>query len=475
MSSSRDGESRAETYLRRYKTFVRRNRALLAAIEQGAAGLTWLVPDGENAHIYAEATSSAIGVAATLNDHLVGDGDDDVADDHRESDADAVDAPRDDLTTFDDDSARGSDGSGGSGAGSPSRRAKPASWDARVSAFFEALPIPVCLNLVSQVEVLAEMLAKRRARRRGDDDDLGPTLAVEALKVALKTALWADQRGKLLVDDGLTPDQLGDEPNEAGERSSRRIEHEDADARSRTRTGVGVLTDAPPGERRAAVALHALREFRTRARADAEAREIAKITARREEASRETRDDAEVDVDARSSTAGGPTSASAPVSKNRRAYPSVPSYLAPVPLPPPGLTLADVLEKEKARLTLKMTGEALHIARPLLHAASMRRHGRKSWRPFLLSACVDAAMFTCLNAAAGKDEAHFSPGERREMRRRRAALAYYLLRSPAFESVTRPAIGAVGWALRPVPLVGSLYGKAAEIADDVNEHFAYTY
>ena len=67
MSSSRDGESRAETYLRRYKTFVRRNRALLAAIEQGAAGLTWLVPDGENAHIYAEATSSAIGVAATAS------------------------------------------------------------------------------------------------------------------------------------------------------------------------------------------------------------------------------------------------------------------------------------------------------------------------------------------------------------------------------------------------------------------------
>ena len=53
----------------------------------------------------------------------------------------------------------------------------------------------MCLNLVSQVEVLAEMLAKRRARRRGDDDDLGPTLAVEALKAALKTALWADQRG----------------------------------------------------------------------------------------------------------------------------------------------------------------------------------------------------------------------------------------------------------------------------------------
>ena len=40
-----------------------------------------------------------------------------------------------------------------------------------LSAFFEALPIPVCLNLVSQVEVLAEMLAETprastRRRRR---------------------------------------------------------------------------------------------------------------------------------------------------------------------------------------------------------------------------------------------------------------------------------------------------------------------
>ena len=200
------------------------------------------------------------------------------------------------------------------------------------------------------------MLAKRRARRRGDDDDLGPTLAVEALKVALKTALWADQRGKLLVDDGLTPDQLGDEPNEAGERSSRRIEHEDADARSRTRTGVGVLTDAPSGrETSGSGAARVARISNARTRRRRGARDCENNGAPRG-ASRETRDDAEVDVDARSSAAGGPTSASAPVSKNRRAYPSVPSYLAPVPLPPPGLTLADVLEKEKARLTLKMTG-----------------------------------------------------------------------------------------------------------------------
>ena len=64
-------ESRAEAFLRGYKTFVRRNRALLTAVEQGAAGLVWFVPDGANAEIYAEAASSLVGVVGTLNEHLV--------------------------------------------------------------------------------------------------------------------------------------------------------------------------------------------------------------------------------------------------------------------------------------------------------------------------------------------------------------------------------------------------------------------
>ena len=44
-------ESRAEAFLRGYKTFVRRNRALLTAVEQGAAGLVWFVPDLSLIHI----------------------------------------------------------------------------------------------------------------------------------------------------------------------------------------------------------------------------------------------------------------------------------------------------------------------------------------------------------------------------------------------------------------------------------------
>jgi hypothetical protein len=61
------------------------------------------------------------------------------------------------------------------------------------------------------------------------------------------------------------------------------------------------------------------------------------------------------------------------------------------------------------------------------------------------------------------------------MGRRRAFLLYYLLRSPIFERVTQPALHGAGRYLRPVPLLGGLYGRAVGIAEDVNDLFAYTY
>ena len=149
--------------------------------------------------------------------------------------------------------------------------------------------------------------------------------------------------------------------------------------------------------------------------------------------------------------------------------------IPPPPPPPPGLTLQDALREDRARLTLKLFGEACHIARPLAYAASMRLHGRKSWRPLLVSASLDATIFACLSAAGGADELRLSPGERAELRRRRASMAYYLMRSPVFDRVTAPALRGAGRVLRPVPLVGGLYGKAVAIAEDVNDHFAYTY
>ena len=51
-------------FMKKYRTFVRRHRALLSAIEQGAAGMTWFI-EGENSEVYAEAASSVVGVMST--------------------------------------------------------------------------------------------------------------------------------------------------------------------------------------------------------------------------------------------------------------------------------------------------------------------------------------------------------------------------------------------------------------------------
>jgi peroxin-16 len=504
-------ESRAERLLRRYKTFVRRNRALLTAIEQGAAGLTWLVPDGAHTEIIAEAASSFVGVVATLNDHLVGEEDEvrtvaseDQFEDALESvsDDDEEEETREDVLRsggeaggrFVNDSAKNSThdleeeepveavpsasidtASGDHDASLHDRlRLELRKLDRRASAFLEAVPVPLCLGILSQIEVLSEMVAKRRARRRGgqnyEEEALGPVVVLETARACLKTALWSRQGGKMLVDDGLSPDQLGDED------AMMDLLAAGGDAR-KTRDAHHGVSNLPPGERRAALALDALYQFRLRARAQRAARERAEAARRREEEG-ESGESPDVDDDGERALASPQ-----PRLKTSGALglPDVPGdvpgtdAIPPPPPPPPGLTLQDALREDRARLTLKLVGEACHIARPLLYAASMRRHGRKSWRPLLVSASLDATMFACLSAAGGADEARLSPGERIELRRRRASMAYYLMRSPVFDRVTAPALRGAGVLLRPVPLVGGLYGKAVAIAEDVNDHFAYTY
>ena len=519
-------ESRAERLLRRYKTFVRRNRALLTAIEQGAAGLTWLVPDGAHTEIVAEAASSFVGVVATLNDHLVGEEDEtrtvssedqfqdaleSVSDDEEEEET-REDVPRGGEAggRFVNDSAKNSTheleeeeeavASGRRTAvndtedtdteneetPSVSRRLsiELRKLDRRVSAFLEAVPVPLCLGVLSQVEVLSEMVAKRRAAKRGgprpDEDALGAVVLLETARACLKTALWSRQGGKMLVDDGLSPDQLGDEealslaPGPGPGGGDVRV---DASGQKKTGDAHHGVSNLPPGERRAALALDALYQFRLRARAQRAARERAEA-ARQKEEEGESGESPDADDDGERALARPQ-----PRLKTSGALglPDVPGdvpgmdAIPPPPPPPPGLTLQDALREDRARLTLKLFGEACHIARPLAYAASMRRHGRKSWRPLLVSASLDATMFACLSAAGGADELRLSPGERAELRRRRASMAYYLMRSPVFDRVTAPALRGAGRVLRPVPLVGGLYGKAVAIAEDVNDHFAYTY
>mmetsp|Transcript_25288 Transcript_25288/g.63748 ORF Transcript_25288/g.63748 Transcript_25288/m.63748 type:complete len:172 (-) Transcript_25288:247-762(-) len=68
----------------------------------------------------------------------------------------------------------------------------------------------------------------------------------------------------------------------------------------------------------------------------------------------------------------------------------------------------------------------------------------------------------------------WTPAERSERARRRLALLYYLLRSPAFEGVTRPMLQRAQGVLSYVPLVGSITGKGLEIMEGIQQYYTYT-
>ena len=102
------------------------------------------------------------------------------------------------------------------------------------------------------------------------------------VKVAMKTVTWTRRRGQLLLDDGMSADQLGTEAGAAKARSaiggggeeSSSDDWEDCDRDETGENGGmgGGVHSVPPGERRAALALNALYQFRLTAHADREVR-----------------------------------------------------------------------------------------------------------------------------------------------------------------------------------------------------------
>ena len=555
--------------MKKYRTFVRRHRALLSAIEQGAAGMTWFI-EGENSEVWAEAASSAVGVVSTLNDHLVADESDD------DDEGDARSSP----TRGEIDSAYGNESDGGAApdGGIGDRRrgsaldAKPprGSWRGRLEALAECVPVPLVLTLCSQVETLSEMIARRAGGVEGAADAV---VVMEGVKAALKTRVWLAQRGgaKLLVEDGMASEQLGDESeseyetdsdgdddgdfsletmlkgkpakqssdDEDDEDDDEEEEEDDEDdedeestgsvseAESATastssydraraeingnalrmlRAGRMVFERYPPGMKRATLGMNALYHCRLKAQAEywevrkrrlletAEADEalLAEASDDEEEGAVGENEVAESDGETRGDDAdesrieGDPENKVAAERRRRRRMKEMAKHrqfqrvhgLPPVPPPPFPFRIEDQLMRDRVDLNLRLVGELCHIGRPLAYALARRRWGPKSWKALAVSITFDAAAFSCLNGASGgikQGEPNFSSGEKAEMVRRRAFLLYYLLRSPVFDNLTLPTARMVGRGVGWVPLLGSLYGKAVDIAEDVNDHFAYTY
>mmetsp|Transcript_1108 Transcript_1108/g.1812 ORF Transcript_1108/g.1812 Transcript_1108/m.1812 type:complete len:406 (+) Transcript_1108:1879-3096(+) len=132
---------------------------------------------------------------------------------------------------------------------------------------------------------------------------------------------------------------------------------------------------------------------------------------------------------------------------------------------------------------LRMAGEVVHIIRPVIYIAHVRRTaGKKSWSPFLVSLLLEAFSLRCTCVAtSGADVSMASgvsteellsravkkffttastagPREKRtsdEIDRRKMLFALYLMRTPVFDKVTLPAVEKFAGGLGGLPGVGA--------------------
>lgn len=126
-------------------------------------------------------------------------------------------------------------------------------------------------------------------------------------------------------------------------------------------------------------------------------------------------------------------------------------------------------------------GEVLHIVRPVVYAALLRRYGTRAWSPWVTSLVVELASIQ-LTSVGGrlqqrrdpKQQVVWSEVEQRELMRRKMLLLYYLIRSPMYELATRRAVLRVQGVASYVPLLRSLVDKAVEILEGIQAYYTYT-
>ncbi|XP_072320846.1 peroxisomal biogenesis factor 16 isoform X2 [Eucyclogobius newberryi] len=83
----------------------------------------------------------------------------------------------------------------------------------------------------------------------------------------------------------------------------------------------------------------------------------------------------------------------------------------------------------------QITAEAVYVSRPLVHLLSLAVCGKKSWKPWLLSAVLELSSFAVLNNTKFQTR-----WERAEMKRRSFLLLYYLMRSPFYDRYSEEKI-----------------------------------
>ncbi|EFJ14461.1 hypothetical protein SELMODRAFT_229029 [Selaginella moellendorffii] len=136
-----------------------------------------------------------------------------------------------------------------------------------------------------------------------------------------------------------------------------------------------------------------------------------------------------------------------------------------------------------------IVGETSLILRPLIYVFLIRRYGLKSWKPWLASLAIDLTGFSILFLtdqwsskssnesliiSQGSPSRPLSAAEKNELKRRQLLWAFYLLRSPFFDTYSRHQFQRIGKVAKPLPLFGTLASKAMELLAGVQSIYSYT-
>jgi hypothetical protein len=144
-------------------------------------------------------------------------------------------------------------------------------------------------------------------------------------------------------------------------------------------------------------------------------------------------------------------------------------------------------------------GELLHILRPVVYTLALKKWGRTSWKPYLLSLFIDLSSWQATAGGAARSahaarhaathpsvkgtslELLFSLQAMQwrredldELTRRKLLLGYYLLRDPMFGRWTVRGLRRWERVVERVPLVGWMTGKGVEILVGAQQLYSYT-
>ncbi|KAJ3235558.1 Peroxisomal membrane protein pex16 [Chytriomyces hyalinus] len=105
-----------------------------------------------------------------------------------------------------------------------------------------------------------------------------------------------------------------------------------------------------------------------------------------------------------------------------------------------------------------VAAEWLHMLRPLVYLLAMRKYGNQSWKPWVLSLCMEVSSIGIHSASTR----NFKFLERDELQRRIWLLMYYLLRDPFYSMFVKHRLNRFCESMSKKPLISLASGLLAD-------------